>query len=162
MIIYQKNLFKLIPKSISKFPKVWKIWKWKLLCRNHAFLFLFPLTLDSFKSNRWQNQKRSLVLNYQKSSLYEKKLAQLNRNLQKRKELYLLLCHASMLKPSVAFSVLYLSKANYLPNIKQLYYSKTTRSFWLLPAVSKHYQFLWDSEFVIIRRKDFRTNNKRP
>ena len=133
----------------------------KIIVSKSCFFFLFALTLDSFKSNRWQNQKRSLVLNYQKSSLYEKKLAQLNRNLQKRKELHLLLCHASILKPSVAFSVLYLSKANYFPNFKQLNYSKTTRSFWLLPIVSKHYQFLWDSEFVIIRRKDFRTNNKR-
>ena len=43
LIIYQKHLFKLMPRSISKLPKILNIWKWKR-SRDHAFLFLFPLT----------------------------------------------------------------------------------------------------------------------
>ena len=64
LIIYQKYLFKLIPKSISKFPKVWTNWKWRKLSRNHTFLFLFFLTLNSCKSNWWQNPKHAFILNY--------------------------------------------------------------------------------------------------
>ena len=40
MIIYQKDLFKLIPSSISKFPNFWKIWKWKNFLKSCCFVSL--------------------------------------------------------------------------------------------------------------------------
>ena len=42
LVQFIRNIFfKSIPKSIFKFPKVWKIWKWKKFSQNHAFLLLF-------------------------------------------------------------------------------------------------------------------------
>ena len=55
-------MFKLILKSASKFQKILKLWKWETLPGNHAFLFLFPLTLNSYNSNWWQNLGGSFVL----------------------------------------------------------------------------------------------------
>ena len=91
MIAVHKNLLKLILKSISKSLKVSKNLKWKKLSRNHTFLFLFPLTLDSFLSNWQQNLKRVLVLEHSKSLIYKQgTLAEINWNLRKKeRKLYL-------------------------------------------------------------------------
>ena len=61
LIIYQIIFFKLIPKSISEFPKVWKTCKMKKVFPK--FSLFFRLTLHSFKRNWWQNQKRAMILN---------------------------------------------------------------------------------------------------
>ena len=37
---------------------------------NHAFLFLFPLTLDSFRRNQWQNQNSALVIRLREKCPY--------------------------------------------------------------------------------------------
>ena len=89
MIAVHKHLLKLILKSISKSLNVSKNLKWKKLSGNHTFLFLFPLTLDSFLSNWQQNLKLVLVLEHSKSLIYKQRtLAEINWNLRKKK-LYL-------------------------------------------------------------------------
>ena len=59
----RNNFFKSIPKSFFKFPKVWKIWKWKF-SQKHAFLLLLHQTLYIFKNSWCQNPKHVLVLNH--------------------------------------------------------------------------------------------------
>ena len=93
MIIYQKHLRKSISEYIFNFPQVWNKLKMKKWSRNHAFLFLLPLTSGRFESNWWQNPKTRLDF---KPLGNKKKLAQINRNLRKKKELYLLIYHTSM------------------------------------------------------------------
>ena len=60
MIIRQIPLFKLILKPISKLAEFPKICKRKTFTKS-CFLFLFLLTLDSFKSNWYQNLKRAFL-----------------------------------------------------------------------------------------------------
>ena len=57
----------MIQKSISKFQTICENWKWKKLSRNHEFLFLFSLTLDSFKNKWWKSPKDALVLKHQEN-----------------------------------------------------------------------------------------------
>ena len=49
-------------KIILQISENLKTWKWKNFSRNHAFLFLFPLTLDIFVSNWWQNPKCVFII----------------------------------------------------------------------------------------------------
>ena len=61
LIAAHKNLLKLILTSVLRYiPKNSKIWKQKKLSQNHAFLFFFPVNLDSFIRNWWQNHKYTL------------------------------------------------------------------------------------------------------
>ena len=98
MIIYQNQLFTLIPKSISNFPKLLRTWKWKDFSQNRPFLFLFALTLDTFKAVDDKIRNSALVLNQSDIINKWKKLALRNRNLRKKKECILLFIITSWLE----------------------------------------------------------------
>ena len=98
------------------------------MSRYHASLFLFKLTLDSFNSSWWQNPKRALILNcYEIINILKEILAQTNRrNIRKKKEKYLLLCHTSMVQPKInqlilSYFHLFISTLLYLLSLFQLY-----------------------------------------
>ena len=51
LIIYQKQLFKLVPKSITNFLRSTNFQKWQKLPQNHVFLFLCSLTQGALVLN---------------------------------------------------------------------------------------------------------------
>ena len=76
------------------FRKVSKLCKGKRLRRNDAFLFLFPLALDSFKSNWWQNLKHAVVLNYYETIDIKRNISSDKQNSPKgKKVVYLALSY---------------------------------------------------------------------
>ena len=100
MIIYQKHLFKLIPKSISRVFKSLKKLKMKEI-------FLISWFFVSLLSDSWQFQKQLMTKSEAYHGFkafgkykdickkYKEKLAQIKRNLRKEKQLYLF-CHTSI------------------------------------------------------------------
>ena len=67
------------------------------MSRNHTFRSFRTLILVNFKSNWWQNPKCAFHLNHEEIiNTLKWKLAHINRNHGKTRELYHLLYHASM------------------------------------------------------------------
>ena len=121
----QNTYQKLIPKSISKFPKNTKFWKKQKLRWNLTFLFLFYLTLESFNNNWWQKPKRALVSNYYKIiNILKERLAQINTNSKKKNQMYILLSYLHDKKKTV-FTIIF---TNY-------YWRMCKGVFWTQPNI---------------------------
>ena len=87
-MIIQKHFFNLILKSISKFAKVSKIRKRKKLSQNHVFFVSLPS--DSRQFQKQLMAKFGTRFGSKPLGNYSyKKIAQINRNLRKKKEVFL-------------------------------------------------------------------------
>ena len=91
-LIYQKHFFKLIPKSISKFPKVWKLKNGKSF---YSWLFV-TLPSDSLQFQNELMRKSETRSGFRpfRNSLIYKKLTQTNNNPRRRKS-----CISFSIKP---------------------------------------------------------------
>ena len=91
-LIYQKHYFKLIPKSISKFPKVWKLKNGKSF---YSWLFV-TLPSDSLQFQNELMRKSETRSGFRpfRNSLIYKKLTQTNSNPRRRKS-----CISFSIKP---------------------------------------------------------------
>ena len=92
LLIYQKHFFKLIPKSISKFPKVWKLKNGKSF---YSWLFV-TLPSDSLQFQNELMRKSETRSGFRpfRNSLIYKKLTQTNSNPRRRKS-----CISFSIKP---------------------------------------------------------------
>ena len=83
-----------MPKSISKFPKVLKIWKWKMF---HVFsVSLLSESLQLQKQLMIKSETHFILIHWEIINIYKEKLTQINKNVRKEKEFHLLLYHKFM------------------------------------------------------------------